>query len=125
MQYKQTHHGSVDNFLGNEKDSTKVVNDFSNDKAVRKHLTPPAAVFLANDDDIVPILENGVAYYSAMHRVGNHCALYAYPTGGHGFGMKIPEPSVMEFPMHATRMASFLGEGRKASQSSKSLSICS
>ena len=88
MQYKQTHHGSVDNFLGTEKDSTKVVNDFSNDKAVRKHLTPPAAVFLANDDDIVPILENGVAYYSAMHKVGNHCALYAYPTGGHGFGMK-------------------------------------
>ena len=39
MQYKQTHHGSVDNFLGNEKDSTSVVNDFSNDKAVRKHLT--------------------------------------------------------------------------------------
>jgi len=88
MQYKQTHHGSVDNFLGKDKDSTRVVNDFSNDKAVRKHLTPPAAVFLANDDDIVPILENGVAYYSAMHRVGNHCALYAYPTGGHGFGMK-------------------------------------
>ena len=88
MQYKQTHHGSVDNFLGKEKDSTSAVNDFSNDKAVRKHLTPPAAVFLANDDDIVPILENGVAYYSAMHRVGNNCALYAYPTGGHGFGMK-------------------------------------
>jgi acetyl esterase/lipase len=88
MQYKQTHHGSVDNFLGKEKDSVRVVNEFSNDKAVRKHLTPPAAVFLANDDDIVPILENGVAYYSAMHRVGNHCALYAYPTGGHGFGMK-------------------------------------
>lgn len=88
MQYKQTHHGSVDNFLGKEKDSIKVVNDFSNDKAVRKHLTPPAAVFLANDDDIVPILENGVAYFSAMHKVGNHCALYAYPSGGHGFGMK-------------------------------------
>ena len=88
MQYKQTHHGSVDNFLGKEKDSVKVVNDFSNDKAVRKHLTPPAAVFLANDDNIVPILENGVAYYSAMHKVGNHCALYAYPTGGHGFGIK-------------------------------------
>ena len=88
MQYKQTHHGSVDNFLGKDKDSVNVVNDFSNDKAVRKHLTPPAAVFLANDDNIVPILENGVAYFSAMHRVGNHCALYAYPSGGHGFGMK-------------------------------------
>ena len=88
MQYKQTHHGSVENFLGKDKDSVNVVNDFSNDKAVRKHLTPPAAVFLANDDNIVPILENGVAYFSAMHRVGNHCALYAYPSGGHGFGMK-------------------------------------
>ena len=86
MQYKQTHHGSVDNFLGKDKENTEIVSDFSNDLAVRKHLTPPSVVFLANDDDIVPILPNGVAYFSAQHHVGNGSALYCYPSGGHGFG---------------------------------------
>ena len=88
MRYKQSHHGSVKNFLGADKDNEEVVKDFSNDQAVVKHLTPPAVVFLANDDDIVPPLPNGVAYFEAMHKVGNNCALYAYPSGGHGFGYK-------------------------------------
>ena len=86
MQYKQTHHGSVDNFLGKDKDDASVVAQYSNDLAVTKHLTPPSVVFLANDDDIVPILPNGVAYFSAQHHVGNNSALYCYPSGGHGFG---------------------------------------
>lgn len=88
MDYAHSHHGSVDNFLGGDKSNKAVVDDFSNDKAVRKHLTPPAIVLLTNDDDIVPILPNGVAYFSAMHRVGNNCTLYAYPSGGHGFGFR-------------------------------------
>lgn len=88
MEYAQSHHGSVDNFLGKDKSNKDLVAEFSNDKAVRKHLTPPAIVLLANDDDIVPILPNGVAYFSAMHHVGNNCALYVYPSGGHGFGFK-------------------------------------
>ena len=88
MQYKQTHHGSVDNFLGTDKDNADIVKDFSNDQAVRKHLTPPSVVFLANDDDIVPILQNGVAYFTAQNKVGNSSALYCYPSGGHGFGFK-------------------------------------
>lgn len=86
MQYKDTHHGSVVNFLGVDKDNLKIVDEFSNDKAVNKHLTPPSVVFLANDDDIVPILTNGVAYFSAQHSAGNNSTLYCYPSGGHGFG---------------------------------------
>ena len=86
MQYKQTHHGSVNNFLGKDKDNPDVVAQFSNDLVVTKHLTPPSVVFLANDDNIVPILPNGVAYFSAQHHVGNGSALYCYPSGGHGFG---------------------------------------
>jgi lysophospholipase L1-like esterase len=86
MQYKQTHHGSANNFLGKDKDNPDVVAQFSNDLVVTKHLTPPSVVFLANDDNIVPILPNGVAYFSAQHHVGNGSALYCYPSGGHGFG---------------------------------------
>lgn len=86
MDYTHSHHGSVNNFLGNNKNDEEIVTDFSNEKAIRKHLTPPAAVFLTNDDNIVPILQNGVAYFSSMHYVGNNCALYIYPSGGHGFG---------------------------------------
>ena len=94
MEYKYAHHGSVDNFLGKDKNAQAVVDRFSTDKAVRKHAVPPTLIFLCNDDDIVPILSNGVAYYSAMHKVGNNVTMYAYPSGGHGFGFK------SSFPWH-------------------------
>ena len=88
MEYKNAHHGSVDNFLGKEKDNQAVVDSFSTDKAVRKHAVPPTVLFLCNDDNVVPILSNGVAYYSAMHKAGNNVTMYAYPSGGHGFGFR-------------------------------------
>ncbi len=87
MDERVTHKGSCVNFLGPEgqKDAA-LVRQWSNDQQVRRHLTPPAAIFLANDDRAVPPVTNGVAYYAAMRRAGNDCALYAYPSGGHGFG---------------------------------------
>ncbi len=89
MNERETHKGSCVNFLGEEgqKDS-KLVKEFSNQNAVRRHLTPPAIILTANDDRTVPPVTNGIAYYSAMRRCGNDCALYVYPTGGHGFGYK-------------------------------------
>ena len=63
-----------------------LVRDFSTDKAVRRHLTPPAIIIMASDDRLVPPVTNGVAYYSAMRNAGNECAMYIYPTGDHGFG---------------------------------------
>ena len=59
---------------------------FSADRYVRPHLTPEAALFLTNDDKAVNPLLNGMAYYAAMHRNGNACALFVYPKGGHDFG---------------------------------------
>jgi acetyl esterase/lipase/lysophospholipase L1-like esterase len=88
---KGCHQGSRDNFLGKSPDEA-LVRDFSNETQVRVHLTPPCVIFLANDDVGVPPVENGVAYYSAMRKVGNDCALYVYPTGGHGFGFKTSFP---------------------------------
>lgn len=89
MDERDTHKGSCVNFLGTEGMSdAALVTQWSNDLQVRRHLTPPAAVILANDDRAVPPVTNGVAYYSAMRRAGNDCALYAYPSGGHGFGFR-------------------------------------
>ena len=80
-----THEGSRINFLGTSPDAQSI-NAFSNEKQIRAHLTPPAVIFLSNDDNVVPPIENGVAYYTAMRKAGNDCSLYIYPTGGHGFG---------------------------------------
>ena len=89
MNEKESHKGSCLNFLGMEgqKDG-KLVKQYSNQHAVRRHLTPPAIILTANDDRTVPPVTNGLAYYSAMRRQGNDCALYIYPTGGHGFGYR-------------------------------------
>ena len=89
MNQRESHKGSCVNFLGEEgcKDE-KLVKTWSNQNAVVSHLTPPAIVLAASDDRAVPVLTNGLAYYTAMRRAGNICGLYIYPSGGHGFGFR-------------------------------------
>ena len=88
MNERETHKGSCVNFLGSEgQKDQQLVKAFSNQNAVCRHLTPPAIILTTNDDRVVPPVTNGIAYYSAMRRAGNDCALFVYPTGGHGFGM--------------------------------------
>ena len=86
MDEKISHQGSVVNFLGEGRKDAKLVNEWSSDKAVVRHLTPPTLIILANDDDVVPPVTNGIAYYSAMRNMGSDASLIVYPTGGHGFG---------------------------------------
>ena len=88
MNERETHKGSVDGFLGEKKKDQELVRRFSNQNAVRRHLTPPAIILLANDDRAVPPVTNAIAYYSAMRRQGVECALHVYPSGGHGFGFR-------------------------------------
>ena len=89
MNERESHKGSCQNFLGKEgQKNEQLVKLFSNQNAVVRHLTPPAIIITANDDGVVPPVTNAVAYYSAMRRMGNDCALYVYPTGGHGFGFR-------------------------------------
>ena len=89
MDERETHKGSCVNFLGEEgmKDE-KLVNEFSNQNAVRSQLTPPAIILTASDDNAVPVLTNAIPYYTAMRRAGNSCSMYIYPSGGHGFGFR-------------------------------------
>lgn len=87
MDERVSHKWSCRNFLGEEgQKDPELVRDFSTDKAVRRHLTPPACIIMASDDRLVPPVTNGVQYYSAMRNAGNECAMYIYPTGDHGFG---------------------------------------
>ena len=98
MAKKGQHEGSCKNFLGAQRDDEDMIKLFSNDRQVRRHLTPQAIVLLANDDTGVPPVANGIAYYSAMRNAGNECALHVYRSGGHGFGIR------KTFPYHDLMM---------------------
>ena len=86
MDERVSHVWSCRNFLGEDQKDPAKVREFSTDKAVRRHLTPPACIIMSSDDNLVPPLTNGLAYYTAMRNAGNECAMFIYPTGGHGYG---------------------------------------
>ena len=87
MDERVSHKWSCRNFLGEEgqKDEA-LVRKFSTNKAVKRHLTPPAIIISASDDRLVPFVTNGLEYYKVMRNAGNDCAMLVYPTGDHGFG---------------------------------------
>ena len=117
MDERISHKWSCINFLGEEghKDP-QLVRQYSTNNAVRRHLTPPAFIVMSSDDNLVPPVTNGLAYYTAMRNAGNECALYVYPTGGHGYGFG---------PWFAYRdeMLSTLGKWLKARQTPKTDAI--
>ena len=86
MDEKVSHVWSCRNFLGEDQKNPEMVRDFSTQNAVKRHLTPPAVIIMANDDRLVPPVTNGIAYYSAMRNAGNECSMFIYPGGDHGFG---------------------------------------
>ena len=87
MDEKISHQNSCENFLGMEgKKDANLVREYSTNLQVKPRETPPAFLVLSSDDNLVPPVTNAVAYYSAMKQAGNECALFIYPTGGHGYG---------------------------------------
>ena len=87
MDERVSHKWSCINFLGEEgHKNPDLINLYSTQNAVRRHLTPPAIIISASDDRLVPLTTNGIQYYTAMRNAGNDCAMYIYPTGDHGFG---------------------------------------
>lgn len=88
MDENVSHKYSCINFLGEEgHKNPELVNKYSTQNAVKRHLTPPAIILTANDDRLVPPVTNGIAYYSAMRNAGNECTLHVYPSGDHGYGI--------------------------------------
>lgn len=86
------HLGSRLKLIG-EIPSIKLINEYSNELHVDKN-TPPAFLVHAQNDNIVNPL-NSLAYYESLlnNKVPN-CEMHIFPTGGHGFGMKIQDSNV-------------------------------
>ena len=82
------HKGSRKNFLGKDEKKADVVKQYSNELQVKKGVTPPAIILLADDDRSVPPATNGKAYHEALQQAGIPSDLHVYPKGGHGFGFK-------------------------------------
>ena len=85
MEQGITHQGSRDNLLG-KNPKQKLVNEYCNDQHITKK-SPRCFLVLAHDDRVVlPV--NSLNYYEQLY---NHCvptAMYIYPSGGHGFGIR-------------------------------------
>lgn len=88
MDEKQSHKGSCNNFLGADVQNAKIVKQFSNMYAVRRHRTPPAIIFTSGDDRTVDPATNSIPYYLALRKAGVPAELHVYPAGGHGWGFR-------------------------------------
>lgn len=89
-----THEGSKIQLLGNKKEDPKTIENFSNERQVRPD-TPPALIFLSDDDRTV-VPENSIAFYRSLKENRIPASLYIFPEGKHGWGMN------PDFPYHET-----------------------
>lgn len=94
MQENETHKGSWQNFLGEGRNDEKLCKEFSNYNQIRRHETPPAIILMSQDDFVVPVLTNGIPYFSSMLKAGVSCTMHMYPVAGHGWGYR------ESFPYH-------------------------
>ena len=88
MEERYTHRGSKTNFLGQDYDNERIRRDYSNETQVKRHITPPAILFMSDDDRVVPPIGNGVTYYTALRQNDVSASLHLYPEAGHGWGYK-------------------------------------
>jgi acetyl esterase/lipase len=82
------HGGSRQALLG-EAPSAAAVASASLENAVTAS-TPPTLLILTDDDPAVPP-DNGVRYYSALHRNGVPAELHVFASGKHGFGIRLAQ----------------------------------
>jgi acetyl esterase/lipase len=78
------HAGSRQNLLGDNRDPA-LLQRLSPDLQVTAR-TPPVFLVHAAGDTAVP-LENSLAFYTALRRVGVPAEMHLFPRGGHGFGL--------------------------------------
>ncbi len=84
------HKGSSVNFLGNEVENAELIAEYSNMNKIDER-TPPAIIFMAQDDRVVPPLTNGMPYFAELSKHKIPASLHCYPRGGHGWkGERFP-----------------------------------
>lgn len=82
---ESAHKGSRKNLLG-ENPSSIDIELFSNEKHINAE-TPPTILLLSDDDKSVPPT-NSIDYYKGLKKNGVPAAMYIFPEGGHGWGMR-------------------------------------
>ncbi|HJZ40378.1 MAG TPA: prolyl oligopeptidase family serine peptidase, partial [Bacteroidales bacterium] len=88
-----THMGSRNNLLGRNP-TAEQVQLFSNELQVTKN-TPPSWLTHTGDDTAVPV-ENSIRFYQALVKKKVPAEMHLYPTGNHGFILKLrPEEWMM------------------------------
>jgi acetyl esterase/lipase len=84
------HTGSRERLLGPHPDAA-LATRFSMQDQVRAD-TPPTFLVHAQDDTVVSV-HNSLVYYQALLRAGVSTEMHLFPSGGHGFGVRIPAAS--------------------------------
>lgn len=87
MQEVPAHKGSRANLLG-EQPTKAQIDRFSNDLHVTTQ-TPPTYLTHSGDDTVVDV-DNSIAFYEALRHHKVPAELHLYPTGNHGFVLKLP-----------------------------------
>jgi len=64
--------------------------------AIAKDKTPPTFLAMAEDDPVR--VENVIYYFLALKNAGVPAELHAYPTGGHGYGLRRTKDLVTTWP---------------------------
>ena len=79
------HAGSRDRLLGLDP-SAALIDAYSCERHVPAD-APPTFLALAADDDVVPAMPNGAAYFAALQAAKIPSELHMFEAGGHGFGI--------------------------------------
>lgn len=87
---EKTHQGSKRNLLG-ENPTIENINKMSAELNVTAQ-TPPAIIFHADDDPVVPS-DNSILYYNALRSNGVRASLHIFPFGAHSIGLRNNPPS--------------------------------
>ena len=95
MEADIAHMGSREFLLGKDPIKEEVIK-FSNDQQVNNN-TPPVFLFLAEDDNTVPI-QNSINYFKALSKFKIPAELHIYEKGGHGFGLAKKGGTASEWP---------------------------
>ena len=85
MKRINAHKGSRERFIG-ERPTEELEKLYSNELQVNVN-TPGAFIALAGDDKVVKPI-NAVNYHTALLEKGVSSAIYIYPEGGHGWGIR-------------------------------------
>ena len=88
-----THKGSMNNLLGKTPDADRLA-FFSNELHVNKN-TPPTWLTHAGDDTGVPV-DNSIVFYQELIRNKVPAEMHLYPSGNHGFVLKLPVDEWMQ-----------------------------